>query len=185
MKDPGEEVFLTDWTCALELPSFLSDPSETCPVPVYIPLCLSRLRGKGCGDFPPHLTYVLCMLLTVLLFVWFALISVGVSLVVPSMTLVDSFWAVPAIAFLSLLLSHCLRGTAPVPLVPASLLLASSRSVAHRGPAAKVAHEETSDCWWTAIRSRYCTAAILAAHSMVVGSACSDSTGADSSVSLL
>ena len=33
------------------LSSPLLDPSRTCPVPVCVPLCLSHLRGVGCGDF--------------------------------------------------------------------------------------------------------------------------------------
>ena len=32
----------------------LLDPSKTCPVPVCIPLSLSRLHGVGCGDFRWH-----------------------------------------------------------------------------------------------------------------------------------
>ena len=49
----------------------LCDPSKTCTVPVRNPLCLSRLRGMGCGDFRQHWS----MLWPVQLSVWFALVG--------------------------------------------------------------------------------------------------------------
>ena len=47
-----------------------------------------------------------------------------------------------------------LTGTAPAPLVPASLLPATPKTHSAVSP-----QEVTSDCWWAAIRRRNCTAA--------------------------
>ena len=48
----------------------LLDPSKTCPVPVCITLCLSRLCGVGCGDIRRPWS----MLWLTPPFVWFALV---------------------------------------------------------------------------------------------------------------
>ena len=40
--------------CIHAVLSPLLDPSKSCPIPVCIPLCLSRLHGVGCGDFWRH-----------------------------------------------------------------------------------------------------------------------------------
>ena len=51
------------------------DPSKTCPVPVCIPLCLSRLRGVSSRDFRRHWS----MLWPASLSVWLLLASFSIS----------------------------------------------------------------------------------------------------------
>ena len=69
---------------------------------------------------------------------------------------------VTRISFFSFSFFFCadLRGTAPVPLIPAPPhLWPRPGLIPHCSPAPRGPQEETSDHWWAAIQRRHCTAA--------------------------